>query len=328
MSSHAMASRPMSTGVTAREMPRILVVRLGAMGDIIHTLPAVAAMRITWPDAEIAWLVEPRWRVLLGGVPGLDKIEMDRRATGSVWRALREIRGRRFDWAVDFQGLLKSAIPAWIGVRRVLGFHSSLLREKVAAVFYAERVRSSSRHVVDMNLDLARAAGARAAEAAFPLPPGRPEGALPDGPFVLASPFAGWGSKQWPLERYSELAAMLRASGRTLVVNGAPAAEPVLRGIRGAWVHVSGIEGLIDATRRAEAVAGVDSGPMHLAAALGVRGVAIFGPTDPSRNGPYGKSFRVLRSVKASTSYKRQSSVDASMLEIDAAAVFEALNER
>src|SRR5207253_3742167 len=130
------------------------------------------------------------------------------------------------------------------------------------------------------------------------------------GKFVLACPVAGWGSKQWPLERYEELAALLDVP---LVVNGPPDAGPILRQIRGAEVHLSWIPGLIHATRRAHAVVGVDSGPMHLAAALAKPGVAVYGPTDPARHGPYGGSMRVLRGANAVTSYKRRAACDASM---------------
>ena len=125
----------------------------------------------------------------------------------------------------------------------------------------------------------------------FPSPKARRKAHLPDGKFVLASPLAGWGSKQWPLEFYEELARRLDLP---LVVNGPPEAAATLARIRGAHVHLSGIRGLIHATRRAHAVIGVDSGPMHLAAALAKPGVAIFGPTDPARNGPYGGSLRVV----------------------------------
>jgi len=138
---------------------------------------------------------------------------------------------------------------------------------------------------------------------------------------VLASPLAGWGSKQWPLEMFAEVARLLDLP---LVVNGPPEAAETLARIRGAHVHVSGLAGLIDATRRAHAVIGVDSGPMHLAAALSKPGVAIFGPTDPARNGPYGGSLRVLRSSSAVTTYKRRDD-DGWMREITPAAVVEAL---
>jgi heptosyltransferase-1 len=178
---------------------------------------------------------------------------------------------------------------------------------------------------VDRNLDLAAAAGARAVLKAFPLPPGQPEGELPGGDFVLASPLAGWKSKQWPIEHFGSLASGLNRIGLRLVVNGAPAASGVLSSIPDAHPHLSGIGGLIDATRRAVAVVGVDSGPLHLAAALGKPGVAIFGPTDPARNGPYGGSLMVLRSPEALTTYKRGAEIDESMRRIDPIQVLDAL---
>ena len=153
---------------------------------------------------------------------------------------------------------------------------------------------------------------------------GTPEGSLPAQPFVLASPLAGWGSKQWPVERWSELAAMLDLP---LVVNGPPSSQSELSAIKGASVHLSSVAGLIDATRRATAVVGLDSGPLHLAAALAKPGVALFGPTDPARNGPYGTSFRVLRDPRAVTDYHRRDEPDASMRTITPAMVAEALHD-
>ena len=156
-----------------------------------------------------------------------------------------------------------------------------------------------------------------------------PEGDLPGGEFVLASPLAGWGSKQWPLEFYRGLARRLNEElGVALVLNGPPARALELEQVDGAFVHSSGLPGLIHATRRAAAVLGLDSGPAHLAAALAKPGVAIFGPTDPARNGPYGDSFTVLRSPGAVTTYKRRQEPDASMLRITPDAVFEALKVR
>ena len=132
---------------------------------------------------------------------------------------------------------------------------------------------------------------------------------------------AGWGAKQWPLEYYSELAQGLRRDfGLPLVLN---TAQPV--DVEGVWKHVSGLPGLIHATRKATAVVGIDSGPTHLAAALGKAGVAIYGPTDPARHGPYGDSFTVLRSASANTSYRRSADPDPSMRAISAEQVMQAL---
>jgi heptosyltransferase-1 len=163
----------------------------------------------------------------------------------------------------------------------------------------------------------------------FPLPPGREEGLLPDGRFVLASPLAGWGSKQWPMENWSRLARRLKEDlNIPLVVNGAPSSEAVLRAIDGAAVHLSSVAGLLGATRKAACVVGVDSGPMHVAAALGRPGVALFGPTDPARNGPYGGTFTVMRSPGAVTSYKRGDTPDQSMAALQADVVFAAVKEK
>jgi heptosyltransferase-1 len=159
--------------------------------------------------------------------------------------------------------------------------------------------------VVDRHLELAAAAGAVQPLRAFPLPAGRAEGNLPAGEFVLASPLAGWGAKQWPLAHFRRLGTLLREElGMPLVLDGPPGSG---------FDHHSSLAGLIHATRRASAVVGVDSGPLHLAAALNRPGVAIFGPTDPARNGPYGTSIRVLRSEGASTSYKRDPGMAACM---------------
>ncbi len=302
----------MSTG---DRQDSVLAVRLGAMGDIIHALPAVSAF------GSVTWVVEPRWLPLLEGNPSVGRIvELDRHTLSGIRHAWREIRRERFRLAVDFQGLIKSAVVcAAARAQVVAGFAHP--RESLAALSYDLKVSPVAAHVVDRNLELARAAGAPVSPVAFPLPPGRPEGKLPSGDFVLASPLAGWGSKQWPLENYVKLAARL-----PLVVNGPPGAESALASITGARVHISGIPGLIDATRRAAFVVGVDSGPLHLAAALGKPGVAIFGPTDPARNGPYGGTFHVLRHPDAVTSYKRRPAPDSSMRAVSPDSVFDAID--
>jgi heptosyltransferase-1 len=193
-------------------------------------------------------------------------------------------------------------------------------------VFYSNRVASAAAHVVDQALDLASGAGATNLVRAFPLPAGQPEGSLPDGAFVLASPLAGWGAKQWPLEYYQALAGMVQKRlGMPLVLNGSPGAMPALAGV---WRHESGISGLIDATRRASLVVGVDSGPLHLAAALNKSGAAIFGPTDPGRNGPYGGDFQVFRVPGVSTTHRRSAQIDPSMRAITPDEVFAALETR
>lgn len=307
---------------------RILIVRLGAMGDILHALPALASLRASFPEARLVWVTHPKWRELLESNPVLDELVLlDRRSASSIRAAWNALRRQRFDAVIDFQGLVQSALVALCagsGLR--YGFHYSLARESAAALCYHRHCLSAAEHVVERNLDLAQLAGASTRVLGFPLPAGRPEGRLPEGRFVLAAPLAGWTSKQWPLEFYTTLARRLRhEAGATLVLNGGPAQENVLRSIEDAEVHISSISGLIDATRRASAIVGLDSGPMHLAAALGVPGVALFGPTDPARNGPWSDSITVLRAPGAETTYSREPVVHPSMRELHPDVVFEAL---
>ena len=306
----------------------ILVVRLGALGDIIHTLPAVASLKHSYPGCRLVWAVEERWMPLLEENPFIDEVLPVRRDSPRVlWQTWRNIRARRYRFAVDFQGLIKSALVASASqAERIYGFPARQVRERAASLFYSDTVMSRSTHIVEKHLELAAGAGAASAVRVFPLPPGRPENNLPSGEFVLASPLAGWLGKQWPLEHYRTLAGLLRRELRVpMVLDGPPSALPILAQASEAIVHTSSLAGLIYATRRAAAVVGVDSGPVHIAAALSKPGVALYGPTDPARNGPFGDSFCVLRVPSAATTYKRDSSIHESMLELAPGLVFETL---
>jgi len=303
--------------------PKVLVVRLGSMGDVIAALPAVASLKHSIPHSEITWVIDPKWSYLLQGNPFVDSIVyLDRRTFSGLRDAWRRLRSERFDFAVDFQGLVKSALVATLArPERIFGFNAQYARESPASWFYSTKVPIRSYHAVERNLDLAAAAGASSLLHTFPLPPGEPQAELPEGDFVLASPLAGWGAKQWPLEYYQVLAQQLRREcGMPLVLDA-----PYPMRVDGALSHVSTLAGLVHATRRASAVVGLDSGPLHLAAALGKPGVAIYGPTDPARHGPYGGTIAVLRSPAAVTSYRRSAEPDASMRAIAPDQVFEAL---
>lgn len=298
------------------------------MGDIIHSLPGAASLKHSFPSARITWVVEPRFVPLLEGNGFVDRMILFRKEAPRTWkRTWDELRSERYDLAVDFQGLTKSAIIGHLArPERLAGFGPGVVRERPAGFFYSSGVESKAAHVVDQALDLAAGAGASNLVRAFPLPPGRPEGVLPEGPFALASPLAGWGSKQWPLEHYEKLGAMLRTKlGIPLVLNGAPGSVPA---VPGTLAHESGIPGLIDATRRATLVIGVDSGPLHLAAALNKSGAAVFGPTDPVRNGPYGGDFEVFRITGVRTTHRRNTTIDPAMRSVTPEQVFAALASR
>jgi len=315
---------------------RVLVVRLGAMGDVLHALPAVELLHRAYPSTRVHWLVKPQWMPLLQGNPHIERLIPYRRTSFGELRTLAaDLKQQRYDLAVDLQGLMQSALIASLsGARRKVGYASSYARESLAALAYHDKVRPDGSHITEHHLNLMRQLGAEGPTSPCWLPNGTDEGELPDGGFVLASPFAGWLSKQWPLEFYPALAQRLQQEfGIELVLNVMPKERERVQGLPKVRVHCSSISGLIGATRRALAVLGLDSGPLHLAAALGKPGLALFGPTDPARNGPWpvaGKAgqpgqIRVLRSEGAATSYGREKEIAASMRALDPDLVFDAL---
>src|SRR5579864_846337 len=163
-----------SADTAASSGSRILVVRLGAMGDIIHTLPAVASLKHSFPGSHLTWVVEPKWAPLLEGNPFVDRIALLRRGSAAqIWTSCRELRSQSYDFGVDFQGLIKSALLASVArPDRIFGFHQSQVRERPAALFYSSKVQSGSAHRVEQNLDLASGAGAASLLRTFALPPG------------------------------------------------------------------------------------------------------------------------------------------------------------
>lgn len=301
------------------------MIRLGAMGDILHALPAAASLKLSFPERKVVWLVGRRWCDLLVGNPYVDEIvPFDRSALRGLWSLRRELRQLRPELVIDFQGLLQSALAGRMARSpRFLGFDRQVAREPLASRLYTERIHVTGPHRIERNLQLVRAAGAQHLTEESWIPEGAPEGHLPSGPYVLASPFAGWQSKQWPLEMYEALGQRLRKEGLELVIN-VPSSR-AKDSFEHVLVHRSSLSGLIHATRHATAVVGVDSGPLHLAAALKKPGVAIFGPTDPAQTGPFRSSMVVLRHKEVETTYKRGKDVHASMAEISVEEVARAL---
>jgi heptosyltransferase-1 len=297
------------------------------MGDIIHALPAAASLKLSFPEQKLYWLVARRWMPLLEGNPHIDEIiPFDRQSPSAIrncWKRLRELQPK---FAIDFQGLLQSAIAGRIARPKVFyGFDRSVARERLASFLYTDQVAITGPHRVQRNLQLVAAVGARVHTEQAWIPPGRPEGELPSGPFVLASPFAGWASKQWPIASYGELAETLRKEGLELALNVSEHQAAQIGRMNHVYVHTSSLLGLIDATRRAAAVLGLDSGPLHLAAALGKPGAALFGPTDPAQTGPYKSDMVVLRAPGVHTTYKRHDRIHASMADMTAGQVADAL---
>lgn len=185
----------------------ILVIRLSAMGDIIHALPAVASLKKSFPKTSLAWLIAPKWMPLLEGNPSVDElVPFHRRGLRGLRTSWTRLRTLKPGLAVDFQGLVQSALAGRAAQPEVFyGFDRSVAREPFASIFYTHRIAANGPHRVERNLQLVQAAGACDLTHEAWLPDGREEGTLPMGPFVLASPFAGWTSKQWPIENYERL---------------------------------------------------------------------------------------------------------------------------
>src|ERR1700722_19598174 len=158
---------------------RILVVRLSSMGDVIHALPAVASLKHSFPHSHVTWVIRTRWMPLLEGNPFVDEVIPFDRTFNGIIATRRKFREHRFDLAIDFQGLIQSALVAAAAKPdRIVGFHRSQVREMAATLFYSTCVETLAPHVVDRNLELAAAAGAHSLLHAFSLPQGAPEGTL------------------------------------------------------------------------------------------------------------------------------------------------------
>jgi heptosyltransferase-1 len=333
---------------------RFLVVRLGSLGDIVHTFPAVAGLRETFPEAEIVWLTHPRWKALVKSSElATDVWETETRSYESLRETIGRIRKKHFTTAVDYQGLWKSAaLPFFGGVLRRIGFSSQTIREFGVPILYTDRIRCTQTHIADQNGELSQSAGARngVAPVALSVPSIQEVFVLQllrgfaIERYVVLSPAGGWRSKCWPPDRYGALCQKVRvALGLRCVLNYGPGEEDVVSSIKVASGEADPVAyngllvQLMALLRNAVCIVGGDTGPLHLAVALGTPAVAIFGPTDPARNGPYrmrGRSGNtsptdiVLRSPQAVTTYKRGDEAAPSILEIDVDTVFDAVRRQ
>jgi heptosyltransferase I len=330
--------------------PHFLVVRLGSLGDMVHTFPAVAALRESFPKAEIVWLTHPRWKALVESSELATEIwEIETRSLACVRDILSRIRNRKFTAAIDYQGLWKSAALPFLGrVPRRIGFSPYSVREFGVPVLYTDRVRTCSAHVAEQNGELSQRAGARNGVGPFQLAvPSLQEAfalqllhSFGVDRYVVLSPAGGWRSKCWPTERYGPLCQQIYANlGVRCILNQGPGDDEIVAEVKAASGNAtpiacnSSLHQLMVFLRNALCVVAGDTGPLHLAVALGTPVVALFGPTDPARNGPYRPACDsakdiVLRSPHAVTTYKRRDQPDPSLLELDVAGVFDAVRKQ
>jgi heptosyltransferase I len=311
---------------------RILIVRLGSLGDLIHTLPALAELHDAWPGAEIDWVVEQAHADLLALVPILSRvIVLADRTPAGWWEVIRTLRARQYDVAIDLQGLVKSAsLTRFSSATRVVGFDAEGLRERAARLFYTETVEvGDDRHVIDKNLALVRglipgptAAGATAAKSGdslrFPLaePPSRAlESLRAQGvqDFAAINPGAAWPNKRWPPDSFAAVALFIHAKyGWTPVVLWGPGEQEIARAICDATGGVARcapattLADLVAIARAAKLFVSGDTGPLHIAGATATPIVALFGPTSPARNGPWDhRDVTISRYDSCACHYKR-----------------------
>jgi len=332
--------------------PRFLVVRLGSLGDIVHTFPAVAALRQSFPSSEIVWLTHPRWKFLVETSRLTSEVwTVDSRSLPSLRETIRRILTNSWSAAIDYQGLWKSATLPFFGrVPRRIGFSSRTVREFGVPLLYTDAVNATLPHITEQNGELSQHAGAKQATEPFDLQiPDVDESAICQvlrkeqlDHFIVLSPGGGWRSKCWPAERFGAVARCIHESlGIRSVINVGPGDDDLVQplvaasGAAAPVIHRGTLGQLMALLHRAECIVAGDTGPLHLAVALGTSSVALFGPTDPARNGPFrgspevGAARRdiVLRVPGVITTHKRHDQPHPSMLAITVDQVFESVRQ-
>ncbi|MHB1034640.1 MAG: glycosyltransferase family 9 protein [Pirellulales bacterium] len=331
----------MHDSAPAAKSPRILIARLSAIGDVIQGLPVLNALRDRFPNAFLTWVVEQRAAALLVGHPALDElVTLPRgwlKSPGTVWRLRRRLRATAFDLAIDIQGLTKSAILTRLsGARRRIGFGGARGRE-LSKLFYTERVLASATHVVDQYLELLRPLGIDAPAVRFDIPEDEASRAaaermiaqagLEQG-FCLMNTGAGWPSKLWRTDRFAAVARHLGGTWRlpTMVVwagNEELAWAGEIAAASEGRAQVAPPTSLVELAalaRRARLFIGSDTGPLHLAAAVGTPCVGLYGPWPAERHGPYGpRNVAVQKMVFEGATHDRRTAprtyMDAILIE-------------
>jgi heptosyltransferase-1 len=340
------------------ELRNLLIVRLSSLGDIIHTLPAFQSLRSTFPFARIDWLVESRLAFFLGAVDGIDGIlpidthsirvrPLRSEAWRGLWAPIPALRARRYDMAIDFQGLLKTAVLSCLsGAATRVGFSRALVREKPAHWFYHRSAPEprAQEHVVRLNLLLAETAGARSGHWHIPLKSIDSDRQAIEsllrqeqlGEYMVINPGGGWPTKRWHPVSYGQLAAKIQNEMKLrVVVTTGPGEDHLYAGIaaqcpepRPVHLRVPFLQ-LIPLFRKARLIVSGDTGPLHLACALGTPVVGLLGPTSPIRNGPWSANDEVVaRRLSCSFCNRRSCPTSTECMNIPVAEVFAAVARR
>jgi heptosyltransferase I len=336
----------------------ILIVKLSAIGDVLHTLPSLVELRKLYPDAHITWVVEEAAADLIKNHPALDAVLISRRRSwmksltpGAIGRSLREIhffvkelRQRPYDLVIDFHGLLKSSLIVLAsGGKRKLGYDSL---QELSGLFLNEKIpEDMNKHAVDRYLDFPRYLGAKTGQAEFPLPADRDaeektvlllqKHDLEERNFIAINPVALWETKLWDNEKFARLADLIIGELNIKVVftgSEKKAIEDITSQMKERVVNLGGETSLPDLAslyKKALIVITTDSGPMHLATAVGTAVVALFGPTDPARTGPYGLDHTIIRAqLSCSPCLLKKCPTKKCMQDISPKQVFAAVQDR
>jgi lipopolysaccharide heptosyltransferase I len=330
--------------------PRILIVRLSAFGDVIHGIPTLCALREAIPNAFIAWLVEGRMGDLLEDHPALDElIKVPRRFWKSpleIWRMSERLHALHFDTTIDLQCLTKSAVAAWLsGARRRIGKAGEDGRE-LSRWIHNELVEADGTHVIEHYLNMLRPLGIQSSNVQFDLRETAADAhgveqflrarGLAGRRFALLNPGAGWPSKMWPTVRYGAMARYLgRQHGMpSIALWGIPSERPMAERIvetsarNGHLAPPTTMRELAALCRRAALFVGSDTGPMHLAVAVGTPTVSLHGPSRAEWCGAYGpENIRLQVRYEAGSATHRRSTDDSAMQEITLKMVYEACDQ-
>lgn len=305
---------------------KFLFIKVSSLGDVMHALPALRTLRANHPGSYIAWLVEAPYQDLLYNNPDLDEIIVIRtrhwrknwtlKTFGEIRETISLLRKHRFDVAIDLQGLIKTGLIAFLsGARQRLGLNRKNCKEPVNALFTNKKAAciSQGTHVVDIYLNLILLAGGDQ-QLLHPHPLEVPEEAssavdlffqknpgLSEKPVAVINPGAGFATKLWKLDRFAKLAdRLVNELGLSILLAWGPEEKALAEQIAGQmkqkfWIAPrTSIQESIALFRHTALMISCDSGPLHLAAAMGIPTVSIFGPTDPARNGPYGLNHQVV----------------------------------
>lgn len=288
---------------------KILIIKLSALGDVVHTLPALHALRKEFPGARIDWLVEETASPLLKDHPLLDRVHVFKKTwRKNLFRHLfsdiipfyKALQKENFDWAIDFQGLTKSGLAAYFsGARNVIGFGDKDGREFNKLFTNVKIKPPPGLHIVQKNLCLLDPLGIENPEVSFPLPEFKDDRTeLTSGDYIVVNPGAGWVNKILPIDILGKLCALIfKETGWNIMVAWGPGEESLAlnlvqsietHGARARIAPETTIPQLACLIARSRLFLGGDTGPTHLAAALKIPIVSWFGPSDSRRNGPYG----------------------------------------